>query len=59
LGIAPTDMPPMYLTALGWATEQQSPTEEPFPSSLHTKPAAYSERSASVGSTRVARRPGK
>jgi c-di-GMP-related signal transduction protein len=59
LGVATTDMPPMYLTALAWATEQQSPTQDPFPSAPHAKSAGYSERSASVGSTRVARRPGK
>lgn len=59
LGVATADLPPMYLTALGWATEQQSPTSDPFPSGFHAKPADYSERNASVGSTRVARRPGK
>ena len=58
LGVATADMPAMYLTALEWATEQQSPTEQPFPSSLNAKGVNYSERSASVGSTRVARRPG-
>jgi len=59
LGVDTAAMPPMYLTALGWATEQQSPTEDPFPSGFHVKPAGYSERNASVGSTRVARLPGK
>ena len=59
LGVATEDMPPMYLTALGWATEQQSPTQDSFPSAMRGNSADYSDRNASVGSTRVARRPGK
>jgi hypothetical protein len=49
----------MYLKALAWATEQQSSNTEVFAGGPKASGPAYSERSASVGSTRVARRPGR
>ena len=52
LGISTADLPPLYLSALAWATEQQAPPDSvPAPN--------HSARSASVGSTSVARRPGR
>jgi hypothetical protein len=59
LGIGTVDLPPMYLNALAWATEQQSSNTEVFAGGPKASGPAYSERSASAGSTRVARRPGR
>ena len=59
LGIGTVDLPPMYLNALAWATEQQSSNTEVFAGGPKASGPAYSERSGSAGSTRVARRPGR
>jgi EAL and modified HD-GYP domain-containing signal transduction protein len=59
LSISTLDLPAIYLNALAWATEQQTPKEEVFPLASQPAPSGYSNRQASVGSTREARRPGR
>ena len=59
LSVPTVDLPAMYLTALAWATDQQSPKFDSESASARAHASSYSERNASVGSTRAARRPGR
>jgi c-di-GMP phosphodiesterase len=52
LGIGTVHLPPLYLDALGWATQQQSPGTESTPVSTKPGTGGQFERSAAVGSGR-------